>query len=265
MKKQLRLFGVDLHRALCSRIFLLSILGIAVLMFVSSYQYIHWGEDGVSQDDVVGITSIAFTGSSLPEITAAIVCLFPFAVSYADDISENSAAFFMIRAGVGRYAASKYITAMVSGFLTMVLGILLYTSFLSVHLPVFSGVYQSGDACGFDRFLYEGRPLLYFLCFAVVRGLSAAVCCGACVWISSIFPNRFTALIGPVVLYLFLLRFDQGMFIPLQYSIANLVESDYGMGTPLATIGYKLLYISVFAIPMGLNAAGNMKRRLRNA
>ena len=267
MKKFIRLFAADMRRAVFSRAFFFSALGIAVLLYIASYGHIRLTEDGVPQNDVVEVVSLAFAGSSLSTLTAGIIALLPFGISYAEEVTENSAPFLIIRSGIRSYAASKYIAAMLSGFLVMVCGIYLYVLFLSTHLPVFSGAYNSGDNSGFDYFLYEGKPALYFLCFAAASGLSAAVCCGACVWISTLFPNRFTALIGPALLYLLLLRIYQGTPtpLPLQYSILNLVEYTYGMGSALATLGYKLLYISVFAVPMGLNAAGNMRRRLQNA
>lgn len=265
MKKQLHLFAADLGRAILSLKFLFSALAIAFFLFLSSYSYIHWDENGNSLDDVVTILEMAFSAFT-NAVPAGTIALLPFATSYAEDMAENSASFLVIRSGATPYGVCKYIVSILSGFLVMACGILLYALFLSSHLPFFLGIYSSGADTGFEIFLYEGKPLLYLLCFAAAHGLSAAFCCGACVWISSIFPNRFAALAGPALLYLLLVRFDRGiLLLPLQYSTWNLVERTHGMGSALPTLGYKLLYISVFLIPMGIHALGNIKRRFRNA
>lgn len=118
------LFCIDLRRAVCSRAFLLTVLAMVFVELLSAGPILSIPEFGVTE-----ILDNLFAGTDSASLLFMLFPLFPGALTYAKDVQERSVNFWLIRAEVKAYMASKYLAACASALLA------LETSFVLFCLP----------------------------------------------------------------------------------------------------------------------------------
>ena len=97
--------------------------------------------------DLLGGLQTAYILSLAAYLTPVLVC-FPYILRFSGEMREGYAVFGMLRAGRGRYPARKLRDAMVSGAMTMLMGVMIYT-ILAVVYCARNGMSVSCNGDGF--------------------------------------------------------------------------------------------------------------------
>jgi len=253
MKPFFSLIMTGCSRAIFSLRFIISVCGIMLVLFLSSFRTIS------PQSDVLSV--VMFSGSGNFILIVGILPLIPFATTFASEWQARATNYWIIRSGVRNYAISKIIVSAFSGFLATFAGILLYALILLIKLPLFTHI-TTGNA--YAPLLEEGMPVQYLLLSAAHLSLSSALFATAALWISTYIPNRFTAITAPIVLYFTLYRLTRFWELPPFLQLGILLEGTYHAGSPQATIFFKLGTILILCALMGFGTVGQIRRRVQH-
>jgi hypothetical protein len=232
MKVFIALLKADLSRALLSLNFIISIIFIIFVMFISSSGFI------ANTSDVIYILGHALTGSGSTLFILCIAPILPYGMSFASDLEDKASPFWVIRTGAKKYAASKFISSIIAGFLCVGISIAVFTLILSMFLPLFKEI-SSGDS--YTALLENNWAGMYLLTIAVHYSLSSALFAGAAVAVSAFIPNKFSVIAVPIVIYFVYMRLTDQASIPEFLKAGNLVQSIYPNVSPLAAFLYKLI------------------------
>ncbi|MBZ4665360.1 hypothetical protein [Mahella sp.] len=235
MKIFISLLKADLNRALLSLNFVLSTLFIMLVMFISCSGFI------TGTSDVVYLLGHALSGSGSTMFILCIAPILPYGMSFASDMEDKVMTFWIIRTGVKKYAASKFVVSVIGGFLTVGIGIFVFILIMSLFFPLFISV-NTGDS--YASLLRNNKTGLYILLIAVHYSLSAALFAGTAIAVSSFIPNKFTVLSAPIVIYFVLMRLTTYASIPNFLKADLLVQSIYPDVSPIAAFLYKLIPVA---------------------
>lgn len=250
--KELRSFLIQIKRALCSRTFAFACFGIAALMYITGFQYIRSGADAI------GAWGFA-RGTGIFIMTLSIFPLFPFSLSYADEHNEKNLSVWTIRVGVKSYMRGKYVAAIVAGMLSYMVGNAVCILLNCLHAPLFTSV-SSGDP--YVGLLENGHSILYLAALFFHYSLSAALFCALTMCVSVWCPNRFAAVILPMVVYLLIARMMAN--VPWYFNITGLIEATVDAGTIGLTLLLKAVVSLLFLVVMGSVVIEKAERRLQN-
>lgn len=250
----LLLLWTNFSRAIISWRLLASICGVTLVLAISSMGAIN------PQEDVLSIVQLSGTGGNFVLIVL-LLPLIPFATSFAAEWEERALAFWLIRTGVRTYASCKVIVSAVTGFLTTFVGVMLYAVILSFFLP-FHHVYNTGDA--YEILLLQEMPVSYLFFSTAHLSLSSAIFAVLALWISTYFPNRFSALALPAVIYFVVYRLTRFWELPPYLHVSTLVEGTYHAGSAINTLFVKLSVVVVFIVLMGYGTTAKIRRRVQS-
>ena len=203
------LFCIDLRRAVCSRVFLLT---VAVMVFV---ELLCAGPVLFTLEfAVTDILDNLFAGTGSSEILLMVLPLFPGALLYSRDTQERSVNFWLVRAKAGTYMAAKFLAACISALLALAVS---FTVLTFILLAMGHGLGRTipyggeGSIYGYLQLLYEENVAGYLILYTLDRGLSAAMMAGCAVFLSAIYPNPYFAACGPVCIFYLVLRAFSGV------------------------------------------------------
>lgn len=256
MKLFTSLFIVDLKRAILSVRFLFCVVAIALVMLFSS--------SGVflSASDSLGLLGFSLSGTGSIILILGILPLFPFSTNFSYEWEQKISRFWMIRTGITNYSLSKITVSAISGFLTTVLGFILFIFITLVKHPFFQHV-STGDA--YAVLLENNQPIKYFFYFITHYSLTSALFAVVALWVSSYIPNPFVAVSVPFVLYFILHRFTTLLDIPLYLKAVVIVERIYDNGGPFATLLLKFITVVCLILFIGFATIKQIKRRVYKA
>ena len=146
-------------------------------------------------------------GALLVAMTALVV--FPYGMSYREDLKNNYIHGLQIRGGLNGYVWSHVLVTALSAFLVVFLGYLLCFGILSVRLPLFRS-YEledianraaSGTLSGFEPFLTTDAPVLYLLSSFGIEAMGYAFMAVFALMVSEKVENAFIVMAAPVMLY----------------------------------------------------------------
>ena len=244
------------RRAFFSPAFFLAPVGLAVFML---------GEVLLLKrkaDNAFLAYSFAFSTGSVNDMIYKTLPLFPFALSYAEDVYSGAIPFWSVRCGIRRYVRGVWVTAAVTGFLTVFLGLMLFDTVVFTTIPVPE---LREDQNLFGNFLKFGTPVPYLLVDGFYNGLSGAMTACIAVWFSSMVPDRLATLAAPVILDFLYIRIIS--VFPYYYKfrlIKGIAIEGGGELNWLWTILAKLATALVLCTALGLLAELNAKRRQKN-
>ncbi|WP_238187615.1 hypothetical protein [Paenibacillus sp. L3-i20] len=253
MNLLMSLLLVSFRRALFSGRFAISVVGVTLALFLTSYGMIS------PQSDVLSVVMLYGGGNLI--LIVGILPLLPFATTFASEWEERAASFWIVRSGVHCYAIAKVFVSAISGILVTFAGITLYALLLLTKLPFFTKS-MTGDA--YAPLLDANMPLLYFFSSAIHLSLSSALFAVAALWISAFIPNRFTAMAFPAVLYFVIFRLTNFWDIPEFLKLSKIVGETYHAGSPLASFLLKLGTVTVLCLLMGYGSVRQIRRRVQH-
>ena len=244
------------RRAFFSPAFFLAPVGLAVFML---------GEVLLLKrkaDNAFLAYSFAFSTGSVNDMIYKTLPLFPFALSYAEDVYSGAIPFWSVRCGVRRYVRGIWVTAAVTGFLTVFLGLMLFDTVIFTTMTVPE---VEADENLFGNFLKYGSPVPYLLVDGFYKALSGAMTACMAVWFSSMIPDRLATIVSPVILDFLYIRIIS--VFPYYYNfklIKGITIEGGGELRWLWTILAKLATALVLCTALGLLAEHNAKRRQKN-
>src|SRR5690625_2125285 len=246
------LFKANLSRSMISFSFLLSTLGVTIILLLTAYGWFH------ENTDVVYLFVSSISGGTLFIITG-ILPLFAFSTSFASEWEQGATSFWLIRTGVRNYSINKVLVRALTGFLTTCLGMLLFILLLRIKFPLF--VFNStGDPYAY--LLDDGKPMIYLIYNIFHYSLSSALFAVTALWVSTYIPNRFIALASPLALYFVIFRFMTGLDIPQYLKINTIVVGGYRGETAFNTFLFKLIPVIILCGLMGFAAVRQIRRRI---
>lgn len=232
--------------------FLLSTLGVTIILLLTAYGWFH------DQTDVVYLFASSIGGGTLFIITG-ILPLFSFSTSFASEWEQGATSFWLIRTGVRNYSINKILVSALTGFLTTCLGMLLFILLLRIRFPLFV-FNNTGDP--YTYLLDDGKPMIYLIFNIFHYSLSSALFAVTALWVSTYIPNRFIALASPLALYFVIFRFTTRLNIPQYLKINTIVEGGYHTGVPFQTFLFKLIPVLVLCGLMGFATVRQIRRRV---
>lgn len=254
MKVFFTLLKVDLKRALLSFSFMASVGSILLIMFVSSSGFMSY-----AMIDVVHLIEHALTGSGSTFFILAIAPILPYGMSIALDIEEKVSPFWIIRSGTKKYAVSKFLSAIIAGFLSVMVSIIGFSLILSLFFPLLN-VVSVGSS--YATLLENNFPIRYILVIAFHYSLSGGLFAGGAIVISTFIPNKFSVVAMPIVIYFVLVRLTDLAPIPHFLKVSVLVQDIYPNVSPLASFLYKLIPIIVILFLLGSVTVKQIHRRM---
>lgn len=254
MRLLFSLLTVNLKQAIISIPFLLSVCGVAGVIFFSTLRLM------AGEGDVVYLYGMGTGGGSV-FLIAGILPLFAFSSSFASDWEQRVTSFWIIRTGIRNYAISKVVISALSGFLVTLCGLLMYILIMQVKLPLYSGY---GGGGSYDVLLDLNKPISFLFFDMTHIALTSALFAVVAVWVSTYFTNKFAAIASPLVIYFIVHRFTTQLDIPHYLKAMYLVESIYVGYTPLIALFIKLVSVLVLCLLMGLATVRQIKRKVQH-
>lgn len=232
MRVFLSLLRADLYRALLSLPFLMSIVFILLVMIISSSGFM------TETADVIYVLGHALSGSGSTLFILCIAPILPYGMSFASDLEEKVPPFWIIRTGPKKYAISKLLAATIAGFLSVCLGIIIFSFIMSMFFPLFTQV-SSGNS--YALLLENNSPVIYILVIAIHHALSAVLFAGGAITISTFIPNKFSVIAAPIVVYFVLMRLTDLTSMPDFLKPSFIVQNIFPDVSPMAAFLYKLI------------------------
>ncbi len=249
--KGIRCFSVQIYRAICSRRFLFACLGIGIVMYGSSFSNLELGMDFWSVWMFAG-------GMGSFVIALAVFPLFPFSMSYVEEYNGKNLPMWSMRTGIKSYMRAKFAAAILSGMLAYTAGMSLYLGLVLIHQPAFTGRVQGA----YGVFVELDKPVIYIFLTIFHRSLSAAAFCALSICVSVYIPNRFAAIIMPLVCYFLSLRMLT--FLPPNLRLSAWIEGVVDAGTPFLSLLLKLGFMILITTAAGSLAIEKAERRMRD-
>lgn len=199
---------VDLYRSVVSWRFLAGILGIAFTMYFASLE-------GIASDtNVTYMVWLIVYG--MPFMLSLVFAAFPFSGCFCEDF-ENKYAYPQIERGsLNKYTISKIMTIMLVTVLAMMMGVVLYVSFLHIRLPWFDAedaICQSAVTLGgFRRVIGSGHYLLYFTLFGLQYGIMAGILALLAAYVSLFISNKLLTLAVPFMSFYLISYYSGALF-----------------------------------------------------
>lgn len=248
----------ELKRGVFSRSFLISCLGITVLLFTAV-----GGMLGMeSYHSVWYFMSLALQGSGMASTILTILPVLAYGLSYAKEVEENSSCFFIIRSGITRYSLVKVIIAGTVGFLVVFLGLLLFILLLWTRYPFF--IHVTGDG-PYDLLIEQGDTLKGVFFYLTHQGLVGALVSVSAICFSSFIPNAFTTTAAPMIIYFSLLRITSSMKLPMVidplYWVAAMYTAEVSATESLLMKG---AVIMILCLILGTITVWRIRRRVLN-
>lgn len=169
----------DLKRAIANRKFALLVIMVAVLECMDALPQLLIGAE-IKDGRIIlyqNVTDMIMNNgaSTLYHLLSCTVGVMVFAGSYCEDAENKFITNIVYRSSCSRYSAVKVFTCIVSAFLCIVIGKLLYVCILSLMLPLSAennDIYQ-----GSWQTLQQGRYWLFILYRLLLGGLQGAFFC----------------------------------------------------------------------------------------
>lgn len=263
MRAWLRYLKVELHRSILSASFVLAVIAVFLLYLLSSLSEIRT----MARD--VGATVPYFfdavnSFNSMMDILLIISALC-YARSFCNDWQHRYFRSVVARTSVNNYCTCRATVCFISTFTAVLLGMWLYIFLLSIFFPM-QAVYQSVDGLNpvFGSLLYEGKPLVYLMCFCVIKAASCGMWGMAALASSSYMPNTFIALVSPLILHKAYSILYWALNLPPYLSIDFLSEGLVMFRKPSTALIYSCSFFFVCSMLLGYLFCYRVKKVIRN-
>lgn len=231
------------------RMFLLAVAGIIVCLVLDNVNDIPliWQKD--IQDVSVlyylyDSVNMGFYGMFVIPLMAAL----PYGLGYYRDEHAGITRTVISKTGIKTYCTGKALTAFVSGFLSCVCGIGIFSVFISGFKPWGTqNLAVEYEGMPFDRWVMDGRYIEYFLIRVFLLGIWCGICGLAALCISSYVKNA-SVVVASVTVVLFGWNMVNNILeISVAYRPASWFSGSYGLGQDRKTLAACLLF-TVFSI-----------------
>ncbi len=265
--KNIKLFGrvlkSELYVAFTSPIIYVSVIGIVFLSYFSSYQYIN--EISLSSDaNSLYIFNLEIGDGWYIQLQYLLSAL-PAALSFYGDWKNSYYIFCAIRLGADAYCYSKCISCIIITFLTMLIGLSVFTFYICVTHPFVPNSLENTTFMSiYYSWVYNGHIIQYVIIHIIL------VCIGAMIWSSvgllfTIYqPDIYVAITTPFVSSYIMCRIMYN-YLPDVFNLDRLVSGRVLVGNnELTTLGFTLIYILSILSLLIFCISRQVRRRLQN-
>jgi len=234
----------------------IGIIGVFAICFTNFFN--KWANTG----DIVGQIS-SFLSMDTYRKAISIFAALPFAANFADEWKSRTAEYCVIRRGVKRYAVSNMIFCTLMAYLTVFVGMMLFSAFLSIFTPV-----CMSDSCADllnGEFITNGMPIVYVMLNIHTFAASCAMWCAMGIMISVFFPNKFVAVCAPFVASYIVERIT--IQLPAEFNLWYLslcVVPVKMQSNPTGAFFYTLMVFSVITVLCGVVFYIILRKRVQN-
>lgn len=246
------LLSVDLYRSIFSLRFFLSVFGVALVMFLTTFKVLS------NPSDVLNLLEMGIGGSGSLILIVCILPIFPYGTVYATEWEEQATSFWIVRTGIRNYSLCKILSTALTGFLTVAIGLLLFILIMLINVPLFT---HSTTGNAYETLLLEGEPVKYLFYFIAHYSFTGALFAVTALWVSTFVPNKFVAVATPLVLSFVAQLITSILDIPQYLTITTIVQGVYNVGTPATSLMVKMLTVAVLCLIMGFGAFRQIRRR----
>lgn len=251
---------MDLYRAFFSVPFLLAVIAMALMLYISVRYQIN--EPGID----VAYLHMLSQAQAFNDVFYILAAL-PFAASFCLDWNHQFLKPLLIRANIVRYALSKIMTCALSGFAAIALGQTLFILILRLSVPL---VNQDGPAFGIvsqfthGALLQEGHNILYFVVHIVGMSLGAAFYAMMAFLVSTRIQNVFVVMASPMIMaFAFRVLTDTAFaWVPAWATPTCILIGRCNLATPLRSFFYEVFVFTLVSVLLGLLIIRQLKRRL---
>lgn len=213
MKTTLRLFRMDLKRAILHKTFWIACAAMLLVILLSGYWMIRQPEMSVVElsENVLNATA----GSTL---VLWMFPLLPFALTYAQDSRSNALKYVEIRSiRRSRVLVVRFLVSCLSAFLSVMVTFFIFFLVMRIsgHALVNWQIYElNPNYEGYYEMLTHKNAIGFLAMYVIDRGLSSVLMAACAFFISVWSRDPFITFSAPVCIYFLVLRFFS--FIPDQ-------------------------------------------------
>ncbi|WP_444643187.1 hypothetical protein ACRQU7_01465 [Caproiciproducens sp. R1] len=255
---------MDLYRIVTSAWFYFSIVLVTVLCFSCNWtdisQVFSQGNHNIDVTYIFTILMGLGEFKNMILIAAALACV----GNFCSDWNHQFIRPVVIRCGARKYSHSKIFSCLISTFLTVFIGLLLFVFLLSLRIPLHQeGSFSSSLVLNkpYDYLINGDFPILYFIVKIFILSIACAFwgIVGLCV--TSYIPNHFVAVASPFIAYYLLGEF--GEYLPNFMNFRMLAYSYdvLGQGVVITAV-YTILFFGVLSALAGRLFTKNVQRRV---
>ncbi len=246
----------NIRQAIVNRNFLLSAIGVVLVVFLSSTESIiemFRMDAALKPNGFYALLVLGALSTNSMTLVLPIFCALPYTASFVDDIKSGFIKQYLHRTDIKNYTAGKLIACALSGGLTLVAGLLLACGISAlVFTPIEAGLVKGVVMQPyFVQFLT--RVLLFFCsgAFWSVLGMTLAAITG----------SRYMAFASPFILYYILIILNERYFPSLYvlYPKEWLNPTDFWV---MGKLGVMLLLLGLLIIE-SLVFGFAVRRRIR--
>lgn len=262
----LRALRVDLHRAVVSPVFLLTVaLMLAWLSFNGTFEAVL--NHTLEFFGIPYVLDQALTGTFGLGMLVLVIAAAPYSASFLTDRESGFDRCAMERVGFSAYALSRVVSVALTSFLAFFLAGGLYLGGLS--LTGAPHTVPGGGETLFGNYLdlvVQVGPWCYYLVRFTITGLTCAMSAVFSLWISTLIPNRYVALLSPLIAWY---TYTVVIFVVWQMTgggeITRLFVIDYVVNTQVSRYhnGFSFLWAVVYQLTITALCGRGFLRRLR--
>lgn len=261
MDKYLNVFREDLRRSLFSKQFIVAIVGIFLVFFLSSVGYI-----SEKNYDVLFFFKMTLD-IGVFILILPIFCALPYSDSVYNELLHSNFKYQFVRSNIKIYGSSKISVCIISSFLAMVIGISLFIMVMRIRYPlvntqdIYYEIYSVDDVYGF---LLGQHNNIYFAIFIFFLGISSSVFSLTGILCSLYFPYKMTIIMAPFIIFFIFNEIGAWLRLPF-LRISYLMYGKDIFGNPLVNIIYTTLVFVVINTLIGKCFLKKLKRKIKNA
>lgn len=252
-----RYLKIDFYRLVTSHQFYIGIVGMAVLYYLASFQFVFFD---------VGTPYICIKMSSVAIIAYAF-CAVPFSGCYIED-EENHFWYLAVQKGsIKKYAWSKTLICFFGAVLTMMIGVALFALIMQTQVPLFldDGIIidlREADAFGF--LLYHDTAFFYFICSAGLNGLLGGIFALLSAYLSLYEKNRLFTICAPIIGYYFIENFlTETLNLPDLADLEVIFSSDLSLfDNVFLDVSYAVVAAAAALIIIGILTVRKIEREI---
>lgn len=265
-------FKLDIRRLLHNRVIQIMFLS---LLFISVLDPVYWKIQTVRFPQAFDINPFNYfglvnTAGFMGSIFFLFIAIFPVFLNgmmYYDESRSSMREFLIIRGGKKKYLCSKVISVWLLSVLFFAILLALNLLIVYIFFPDSNEIssYYIPQSGTFAATLFEKNPLFMLIFYIVCNVLAVSLFAVFVVAIQMCirFPNRYIAMIVPVVvLYLVIFLFDSQDAVR-QYDINMLIQpaSSYAITTIITLRDYLITYLGWAVADVALVIIGIFRNR----
>jgi hypothetical protein len=200
----------DIQRAVVSRGFLVGVLGMVVVIALSSGESLFGAFANSPQLPVGYHIQIVLSGllSDTVVLAVPILCALPFTPAFVDDMQSGFIKQFLPRTGINAYIRGKLIACAISGGLVLFIGVLLASLVSTIVLTPMEATFDGeGLAASFAPLLEKAALFFCSGMFWALVGFTVA----------SVTKSRYMAYAAPFIVYYILIIVYERYFNAFYY------------------------------------------------